>query len=188
MQMNLKTTIAAYPKLSESILKDYATKDDIIKVEDQFNQSVLNMKQEIAETYVPEVEDRETSALYARNGKNRKWVELKNSTVAADIDIYFGSNDQMQMDDIAEIQRLKEHTTIEKNSRFYDLEYLQEEEGILWICTTQPVKAIQWMGYLWGDYSKQTDRVVDELTGKTYYCYHSNEILLDNFWQFKLMF
>mgnify|MGYP007016400157 CR=1 FL=1 len=37
MQMNLKTTIAAYPKLSESILKGYATKDDITKVEDQFN-------------------------------------------------------------------------------------------------------------------------------------------------------
>lgn len=188
MQMNLKTTIAAYPKLSESILKDYATTKDLDQVQETFNQTIVDFKQEVADTYVPEVEDRETEAVYARNGKNRKWVELKDSSAAADIEIYFGSNDQMQMDDVTEVKGLAEHAVVEKNSKSYDLEYLQEEEGILWICTTQPIKAIQWMGYLWGDYSKQTDKVVDSLTGKTYYCYHSNEVLLDNLWQFKLMF
>ena len=98
MQMNLKTTIAAYPKLSESILKDYATTKDLDQVQETFNQTIVDFKQEVADTYVPEVEDRETEAVYARNGKNRKWVELKDSSAAADIEIYFGSNDQMQMD------------------------------------------------------------------------------------------
>lgn len=188
MQMNLKTTIAAYPKLSDSILKDYATTKDLDQVQDSFNQSMSNFKQEVADTYVPEVEDRESTAIYARNGRDRAWVELKTASAASDINIYYGSNDQTQMDDIEEIKGLAEHTVIEKNSRSYDLEYLQQEEGILWICTTQPIKAIQWMGYLWGDYSKQTDKVVDSATGKIFYCYHSNEILLDNLWQFKLMF
>ena len=64
-------------------------------------------------------------------------VELKDSSAAADIEIYFGSNDQMQMDDVAEVKGLAEHAVVEKNSKSYDLEYLQEEEGILWICTTQ---------------------------------------------------
>lgn len=188
MQMNLKTTIAAYPRLSESLLKDYATKEDLGSVQSSFNESMLNFKQEVADTYVPEVEDRETSAVYARNGKDRVWVELKDSSAAADIEIYFGANDQTQIDDIEEVRSLSEHSTIEKNSKTFDLEYLQEQEGILWICTTQPIKAIQWMGYLWGDYSKQTDKVVDSAENKVYYCYRSNEVLLDNLWQFKLMF
>ena len=202
MQMNLKTTIAAYPKLSESILKGYATKDDVTKVEDQFNQNILNMKQEIAETYVPEVEDRESDKIYARNDKERSWKELKRDTMAKPILIRFGYNLDEQMDIIDvdpdsasvtienNVAELNGYATLDSNATSYDLtcEIPEGKEGYLWICVTQPLKAIQWMDYLWGDYYKQKDVVTDPKSGESYYCYRSNEILLDNFWQFKLMF
>lgn len=192
MQMNLRTTISAYPKLSESILSDYAKKEDLTEtaenLKQQLDATAETIRTETAENYVPEVADRESDKVYARNGKDRKWVELQDSAEASDIEIYFGSNDQLQMDDIAEVQSLAEHGLVAKGSKSFDLTYNQEEAGKLWICTTQPIKAVKWNGYLWGDYSVQRDKVVDEATGKSYYCYSSNEILLENFWEFKILF
>ena len=88
------------------------------------------------------------------------------------------------------IAELKYHATLDSNTTSYDLtcEIPEGEEGYLWICVTQPLKAIQWMGYLWGNYYKQKDAVIDPESGEAYYCYRSNEILIDNIWQFKLLF
>lgn len=177
MQMNLKTTLSAYPHLSETILAGYAKKEEVEAV-----------REEIAESYVPEVADRTSDKIYARNGKTREWVELKEMTEASDIDIYVGANDQNQIDDFEEVQGLGMHEAVAKNSKSYNLDYVQEAAGRLWICTSQPVKAIQWMGFLWGDYSLQRDKVVDVATGNQFYCYYSNDILLDNLWSFKLLF
>lgn len=199
MQMNLKTTIAAYPKLSDSILKDYATIDDLGKTEERFNQNMADMKQEIAETYVPEVEDGESTKIYGRNGRDRSWVELRTTAVASESDLWFGYNDDKQMDIIRDeetgklinnVTSLQHHEVISKDAEYYDLscEIPEGEEGYLWICCTRPIKAIQWMGYLWGDYSKQKDLAVDPDTGRGYFCYHSNEVLIDNLWQFRLLF
>lgn len=199
MQMNLNTTMKAYPKLSDSILKDYATVDALNKTTEDTQQAMMDMKQEIANTYVPEVEDRETSTVYARRGSDRSWVALKDSTIAENIEIYFGSNDQSQMDTIEEIRSLATiggHSTIEKNSKEFNLNYMQRENGRLWICTTQPVKSITWEnlgGIFWGDYSEQKDKVTDTANNMTYFCYYSNEILLgrepqEGPWKFKLIF
>ena len=209
MRMNLKTTIAAYPKLSESILKNYATIDDLGKTEERFNQSVTDMKQEIAETYVPEVEDRDSTKIYGRNGRDRSWVELKSTAVASEADLWFGYNGDMQMDIyqdesgniINNVTSLQYHDLISKDTEYYDLkcEIPKGDYGYLWICCTRPIKAIQWMGYLWGAYSKQKDLAVDPITGKSYFCYHSDEMLISNHedgssdpevkpWEFKLIF
>lgn len=177
MQMNLKTTLSAYPHLSETVLAGYATKSEVEAV-----------REEVAENYVPEVANKTSDKIYARNGKNREWVELKEMAEASDIEIYVGANDQNQMDTAEEVQGLEMHEIIAKNSKSYNLDYVQAASGRLWICTTQPIKAIQWMGFLWGDYSLQRDKVTDTATGKQYCCYYSNDILLDNLWSFKLLF
>lgn len=180
--MNLKTTLTAYPKLSSSLLSNYVTKDEL---DNELGSNYLT-KTQIRDMYVPEVEDVDSDNVYARNGKDRKWVQLRKESVATDIEVYFGANTQTQMDSVEEIKALQEHVTINKDEKTFMLEYLQQSNGILWICTTRPVRAIQWSGYLWGDYSKQKDDVVDG--EEAYYCYRSNEVLLDNLWEFKLIF
>ena len=88
------------------------------------------------------------------------------------------------------VAELNGYATLDPNATSYDLicEIPEDEKGYLWICVTQPLKAIQWMDYLWGDYYKQKDVVTDPKSGESYYCYRSNEILTENFWQFKLLF
>lgn len=200
MQMNLKTTISAYPQLSDTILKSYVKKDQLEQaVQETMDPALEEVKAYVADNYVPEVSDKDSDKVYARSGKDRQWVELRDTAEAKDIDIYFGHNDDEQMDVYRDLEtgllkndivNLQGSESISKNSKYYDLDYTipEGEEGYLWICSTQPVKAIQWMGFSWGEYTKQTDAVVDPDTGKTYYCYHSNDILTDNQWQFRLIF
>lgn len=187
MQMNLKTTIAAYPKLSDSILKDYATAEDLNKVEDRFNQNMTDMKQEIAETYVPEVEDRESDKVYARNGKDRKWVELKTNTTYSDIEIYYGANNQLQIDDIDELKTLSDYISLKGDTKEYTLTCTQKENGYLWICTSQPVKSFKWMGFLW-DMVRQNNAIVDLATNKSFFCYRVEEELSAGSQEFTLIF
>ena len=199
---NLHTTLRAHQKLSPSILEKYAKLTDLDEVKNTLDKNLSDYKQEVADSYVPEVEDRESDKIYARNGKERSWKELKRDTMAKPILIRFGYNLDEQMDIIDvdpdsasvtienNVAELNGHTTLDPNATSYDLicEIPEGEEGYLWICVTQPLKAIQWMGYLWGDYYKQKDVVTDPKSGESYYCYRSNEILIDNLWQFKLLF
>ena len=103
------------------------------------------------------------------------------------MDIFKDDPDGVLNNDVANLQFNDE---VDPNADSYDLNcrISDDEEGYLWICVTQPLKAIQWMGYLWGNYYKQKDVVIDPESGEAYYCYRSNEILIDNIWQFKLLF
>lgn len=199
---NLHTTLRAHQKLSPSILEKYAKLTDLDEVKNTLDKNLSDYKQEVADSYVPEVEDRESDKIYARNGKERSWKELKRDTMAKPILIRFGYNLDEQMDIIDvdpdsasviienNVAELNGYATLDSNTTSYDLtfEIPEGEEGYLWICVTQPLKAIQWMDYLWGDYYKQKDVVTDPKSGESYYCYRSNEILIDNLWQFKLLF
>lgn len=199
---NLHTTLRAHQKLSPSILEKYAKLTDLDEVKSTLDKNLSDYKQEVADNYVPEVEDRESDKIYARNGKERSWKELKRDTMAKPILIRFGYNLDEQMDIIDvdpdsasvtienNVAELKGYATLDSNATSYDLtcEIPEGKEGYLWICVTQPLKAIQWMDYLWGDYYKQKDVVTDPKSGESYYCYRSNEILIDNLWQFKLLF
>ena len=199
---NLHTTLRAHQKLSPSILEKYAKLTDLDEVKNTLDKNLSDYKQEVADSYVPEVEDRESDKIYARNGKERSWKELKRDTMAKPILIRFGYNLDEQMDIIDvdpdsasvtienNVAELKGHAILDINATSYDLicEIPEGKEGYLWICVTQPLKAIQWMDYLWGDYYKQKDVVTDPTSGESYYCYRSNEILIDNLWQFKLLF
>ena len=199
---NLHTTLRAHQKLSPSILEKYAKLTDLDEVKNALDKNLSDYKQEVADTYVPEVEDRESDKIYARNGKERSWKELKRDTMATPILIRFGYNLDEQMDIIDSdpdsasvtiennVAELEGYATLDPNATSYNLtcEIPEDEEGYLWICVTQPLKAIQWMDYLWGDYYKQKDVVTDPKSGDSYYCYRSNEILIDNLWQFKLLF
>ena len=199
---NLHTTLRAHQKLSPSILEKYAKLTDLDEVKNTLDKNLSDYKQEVADSYVPEVEDRESDKIYARNGKERSWKELKRDTMAKPILIRFGYNLDEQMDIIDvdpdsasviienNVAELNGYATLDPNATSYDLicEIPEDEKGYLWICVTQPLKAIQWMDYLWGDYYKQKDVVTDPKSGESYYCYRSNEILIDNLWQFKLLF
>ena len=199
---NLHTTLRAHQKLSPSILEKYAKLTDLDEVKNTLDKNLSDYKQEVADSYVPEVEDRESDKIYARNGKERSWKELKRDTMAKPILIRFGYNLDEQMDIIDvdpdsasviienNVAELEGYATLDPNATSYDLicEIPEDEKGYLWICVTQPLKAIQWMDYLWGDYYKQKDVVTDPKSGESYYCYRSNEILIDNLWQFKLLF
>lgn len=176
MEMKLNTTIAAYPKLSESILKEYATSKDLQSVKDWAD-----------DKFVPEVEDRESEAVYARNGKDRKWVELKEAAAASNIEIYYGANDQLQIDDIEELKTLSDHTTLELNTKECVLTCNQNQDGYLWICTSQPVKSFKWMGFLW-DFIKQGNLIVDTAANKSFFCYRSEEELSAGSQEFTLIF
>lgn len=196
---NLHTTLRAHQKLSPSILEKYAKLTDLDEVKNTLDKNLSDYKQEVADNYVPEVEDRESDKIYARNGKERTWKELKRDTMAKPILIRFGYNLDEQMDifqvdpdsvlnnDVANLQFNDE---VDPNADSYNLNCRipEGEEGYLWICVTQPLKAIYWDPYMWGDYYKQKDAVVDNESGVTYYCYRSNEILTDNDWRFRLLF
>ena len=199
---NLHTTLRAHQKLSPSILEKYAKLTDLDEVKNTLDKNLSDYKQEVADSYVPEVEDRESDKIYARNGKERSWKELKRDTMAKPILIRFGYNLDEQMDIIDvdpdsasviienNVADLEGYDTLDSNATSYDLicEIPEGKEGYLWICVTQPLKAIQWKDYLWGDYYKQKDVVTDPKSGESYYCYRSNEILIDNLRQFKLLF
>ena len=200
---NLHTTLRAHQKLSPSILEKYAKLTDLDEVKNTLDKNLSDYKQEVADNYVLEVEDRESDKIYARNGKERSWKELKRDTMAKPILIRFGYNLDEQMDIIDvdpdsasvtienNVAELNGHTTLDPNAISYDLicEIPEDEKGYLWICVTQPLKAIYWHDYLSSDlFYKQKDVVTDPKSGESYYCYRSNEILIDNLWQFKLLF
>ena len=200
---NLHTTLRAHQKLSPSILEKYAKLTDLDEVKNTLDKNLSDYKQEVADSYVPEVEDRESDKIYARNGKERSWKELKRDTMAKPILIRFGYNLDEQMDIIDvdpdsasvtienNVAELNGHTTLDPNAISYDLicAIPEDEKGYLWICVTQPLKAIYWCDYLSSDlFYKQKDVVTDPKSGESYYCYRSNEILTENFWQFKLLF
>ena len=200
---NLHTTLRAHQKLSPSILEKYAKLTDLDEVKNTLDKNLSDYKQEVADSYVPEVEDRESDKIYARNGKERSWKELKRDTMAKPILIRFGYNLDEQMDIIDidpdsasvtienNVAELEGYATLDPNATSYDLicEIPEDEKGYLWICVTQPLKAIYWRDYLSSDlFYKQKDVVTDPKSGESYYCYRSNEILTENFWQFKLLF
>ena len=200
---NLHTTLRAHQKLSPSILEKYAKLTDLDQVKNTLDKNLSDYKQEVADSYVPEVEDRESDKIYARNGKERSWKELKRNTMAKPILIRFGYNLDEQMDIIDidpdsasvtienNVAELEGYATLDPNATSYDLicEIPEDEKGYLWICVTQPLKAIYWRDYLSSDlFYKQKDVVTDPKSGESYYCYRSNEILTENFWQFKLLF
>ena len=200
---NLHTTLRAHQKLSPSILEKYAKLTDLDEVKNTLDKNLSDYKQEVADSYVPEVEDRESDKIYARNGKERAWKELKIDTKAKSILIRFGYNLDEQMDIIDvdpdpanviienNVAELNGYATLDPNATSYDLicEIPEDEKGYLWICVTQPLKAIYWRDYLSSDlFYKQKDVVTDPKSGESYYCYRSNEILTENFWQFKLLF
>ena len=200
---NLHTTLRAHQKLSPSILEKYAKLTDLDEVKNTLDKNLSDYKQEVADSYVPEVEDRESDKIYARNGKERSWKELKRDTMAKPILIRFGYNLDEQMDIIDidpdsasvtienNVAELEGYATLDPNATSYDLicEIPEDEKGYLWICVTQPLKAIYWRDYLSSDlFYKQKDVVTDPKSGESYYCYRSNEILIDNLWQFKLLF
>ena len=89
---NLHTTLRAHQKLSPSILEKYAKLTDLDEVKNTLDKNLSDYKQEVADNYVPEVEDRESDKIYARNGKERSWKELKRDTMAKPILIRFGYN------------------------------------------------------------------------------------------------
>ena len=153
---NLHTTLRAHQKLSPSILEKYAKLTDLDEVKNTLDKNLSDYKQEVADNYVPEVEDRESDKIYARNGKERAWKELQRDVMADSIKIAFGYNLDEQMDifridydsvnsplenNVADLQFKAE---IEPNAKLYDLtcEIPEGEEGYLWICVTQPLKAI----------------------------------------------
>ena len=200
---NLHTTLRAHQKLSPSILEKYAKLTDLDEVKNTLDKNLSDYKQEVADSYVPEVEDRESDKIYARNGKERSWKELKSDRMAKPILIRFGYNLDEQMDIIDidpdsasvtienNVAELEGYATLDPNATSYDLicEIPEDEKGYLWICVTQPLKAIYWRDYLSSDlFYKQKDVVTDPTSGESYYCYRSNEILIDNLWQFKLLF
>lgn len=184
---NLHTTLRAHQKLSPSILEKYAKLTDLDEVKNTLDKNLSDYKQEVADNYVPEVEDRESDKIYARNGKDRKWVELKETTAASNIEIYYGANDQLQIDDIDELKTLSDHTILELNTKECVLTCNQSQDGYLWICTSQPVKSFKWMGFLW-DFVKQKNLIVDTDANKSFFCYRSEEELSAGSQEFTLIF
>lgn len=177
--INLKTTLTAYPKLSSSLLKDYATKDEL-------RTEIENTRADIIENYVPEVSDRESDKVYARNGKDRKWVEVKDSAVIKDTFIYFGSNNLNKITSFDQIKSLTQDKC-SYEEKTYTITYNQTSPGRFWICTTTPILYIQWGSFAaWTGYSRQTVDIIED--GTIYYCYYSDEIFTENIWEFKLTF
>ena len=177
--INLKTTLSAYPKLSSSILKDYATREELLT-------QINDTKQYVDTNYVPEVADKTSNKAYARNGKERKWVELKESALLSDIIIYFGSNDLDELISPDQIQDLNFGMCSYKDTT-YTITYDQKETGRLWICTTAPLDHISWGPFAtWTGYTKQPANI--EYNDKIFYCYKSDDLLTENVWEFRLTF
>lgn len=176
--LNLKTTLNAYPKLSPSILKDYVTRDDLnTKLEDYpTNEELTNT----LDNYVEEAPV--DSKPYAR--KDESWVPVKNSALESDRVIYFGSNQDLQLDSEAEVLALQQHATIPASDDSYVVNYNQVEDGYVWIVCTEPIKSIIWgtMGMI-ADYERQNAVIVSN-TGANYYCYRIREKLVANQWVF----
>lgn len=147
---NLHTTLRAHQKLSPSILEKYAKLTDLDEVKTGLDKNLSDYKQEVADTYVPEVADRESDKIYARNGKERAWKELQKDMVAKSIHIKFGYNLDEQMDIFRldpksstsklenNVADLKFTADTEPNAKLYDLEcdIPEGEEGYMWICVT----------------------------------------------------
>lgn len=161
MQMNLNTTMKAYPKLSDSVLKDYVTKENL-------------------SNYVTDVEV--DGIMYGR--KDKEWVPI--DMAFEDIYLYYGVSSKDTLSEVADIKALDSKTKLDSKTTSYELDYDQEVPGFLYICMTRKCKNIKWMGIKW-DYA-ELDPIKEENTPYTYFCYRSTSQLVPNEQMFVINF
>lgn len=174
MQMNLKTTLRAFPKVSPSILQDYVTKDDLNNQLENYPTS--EELTSTLENYVTEAPA--DNNVYGR--ENKDWVQLEQDVKKVSKQLYFGESAENQLDSEQEILNLPGSATIDANASTYLLNYDQFSQGYMWIVCTSPLKSIIWgtMGLV-ADYIEQQAKITGDCASDniTYYCYRIREEL-----------
>ena len=130
MEMNLRTTLRAYPQLSQSMLANYVTKDELAAA-DYVNSSTLSST---LENYVTEVVNPDPSIVYGRREINgiMTWVPIESAK--ADQPFVYGMN----QDDTVNETTIRSLTAvnIEGGTSTYLIEYhpTGTYAGYFWFC------------------------------------------------------
>lgn len=165
----LKTTLRAYKKVSPSILEDYVKKEDL---------------ETTLENYVTEAPT--DGKIYGR--KDKAWIALKEAVALSENMVFYGSNNQLQIDTEEEIFNLDNYATMAAGATSYTVNYNQAENGYLWIVCTAPIKSILWgaMGLI-ADYVEQQAQIISKADPNiSYWCYRIRDELVANQWVFNI--
>lgn len=174
MQMNLKTTITAYPKLSPSILNNYVAEAPIDgKTYARRNGQWVDI--------LP-------SDILVLTGYSHFNIITSNPM--------FDSEDTDYIFDLKDIQYNSLNIATKKET--INIEIPKDDHGYCWICSTVPLNSITvdfGAGEMTIDYSKQKNNMVVTIPSNsgtpfsgeqvTFYCYMTED-LTDNNWKFNL--
>ena len=106
----LKTTLRAYKKVSPSILEDYVKKEDL---------------ETTLENYVTEAPT--DGKIYGR--KDKAWIALKEAAALSENMVFYGSNNQLQIDTEEEVFNLDNYATMAAGATSHTVNYNQAENG-----------------------------------------------------------
>lgn len=143
MDMRLKTTLRAYPKVSESILddvlSDYVTKDEL-QAKDYVTHSELS---NILKDFVKEVENPDPATIYGRKMVNgiMTWVPIDELPEVINDIICFGviNSSEIKGENILALNRIGLDPTIFE----YNIQYNPVATGYMWFCSTTPITDIR---------------------------------------------
>lgn len=141
MEMNLRTTLQAYPKLASSLLADYVTKEELA-AKDYVNNSSLT---ETLSDYVTDVVGAEDSIIYGRQDVNgtMMWVPAA-STEEVNQPLRYGMLQSTSMD-AAKIHVLSK-AILAPNTTTYTLEYQPSVNGYFWFCYPKEIRRVTSIG------------------------------------------
>lgn len=131
MQMNLKTTLKAFPKLSPSILENYVTKTEL--EEKQYIDSDILSNTLLS--YVREVDNGDPSTIYGR--QDGKWVPVVEMPESTSGILCWGMLDSPFVNDM---NFLKLHRKCFINGvEEYRVEDRSDENGFFYFISTSPI-------------------------------------------------
>ena len=130
MEINLRTTLKAYPQLSKSLLADYVTKEELAAA-DYVNNSTLDAT---LSNYVTEVVDPDPNTIYGRQEINgsMEWVSAS-TPITSDMPLLYGMTDSTEMN--STLIRTLSATVITGGASTCTVEYQPTESGYFWFCS-----------------------------------------------------
>ena len=141
MQLNLKTTLRAFPKLSPSILENYVSKEEL-EAKDYVNhtelkQSVTNITNMMSD-FVKDVSDDDSGIIYGR--QKGKWVPVININESTNGIICWGINSAPTITPEV-LLSLHRQMTI-NNTDEYLVEEAPSQNGYFWFASTSPIRYV----------------------------------------------
>lgn len=173
MQINLKTTLRAYPKVSPSILSNYVTKEDL-ESRHYIDPDMLNS---VLQDFVKDVDINGDNIVFGRI--RGQWVPVVDIPQQASGIMCWGmlSTPSLSADQMMKCLS-RQNFLVGVNE--YSVEHTPTENGYFWFTSTTPIKqVIADSGLSYKQDVVETNPVSIEYKGQplTFYCYRTQKLV-----------